>query len=539
MKDIVLKYVLQNSVKYNGKPNPNAVIGKILQENQDLRKDIPNLQKEVAKTIKEISSWSLEKQENELKNFKFKKIIKKEKKFSLNNPKNIVMRFAPNPNGPPSIGHCRQAVWNWFFVKKHKGKFILRFDDTDPKIKPPLKQAYKLYKKDLAWLGIKPHKTVIQSSRFNTYYKYAEELVKKNHAYVCTCKPEQFRKLIHQKQACPCRNLKDQEKRYKKLFTKYKEGEAVLRIKTDLEHPNPAVRDWPALRIVDKPKHPLKKAKVWPLLNFASAIDDHLLKVTHILRGIDLQASRDRQQYIYKYFKWTYPETIYTGKLIFFGMKSTSEIKKLIDQKKITGWDDIRLGTIMSLRKRGFKPEAITKFLLELGINRNEVKVSVEKLNSYNKDLIDKGTNRYFAVFNSKKIKIEKSPNIKVKAPLHPDFPKKDSRLINTKDEFYIQDDLVRGKMYRFMHLFNFKDKKFVSKNYDANLNATLIHWLPIDKNLVNVEVVLPDNSKIKGLAENNIKKLKLNETIQFERNFFCTLIKKDKNKYLFYYLHK
>ena len=88
------------------------------------------------------------------------------------------------------------------------------------------------------------------------------------------------------------------------------------------------------------------------MLNFASAIDDHELKVTHILRGIDLKSSGERQLYIYKYLKWTYPETTYTGKLIFHGMKSTSEIKKSIAEKKLTGWDDIRLGTIRALKKK-------------------------------------------------------------------------------------------------------------------------------------------------------------------------------------------
>ncbi len=122
---------------------------------------------------------------------------------------------------------------------------------------------------------------------------------------------------------------------------------------------------------------------------------------------------------------------------------------------------------------------------------------------------------------------------------MHPDFPEKGFRLLNTKNEFYIQDDIKRGITYRFMHLFNFENKRFVSKDYSANLNATLIHWLPISKDLINVEVVLPDNSRIKGLAEKNIENVKLDEIIKFERNFFCTLVEKDNNKYLFYYLHK
>src|SRR3989338_6910506 len=135
-----------------------------------------------------------------------------------------------------------------------------------------------------------------------------------------------------------------------------KEGEAVARVKTDLKNKNPAVRDWPAFRIVDKSKHPFDtKTRVWPLLNFASAIDDYEFGITHIIRGIDLGVSDDRQKYLYDYFKWKYPETIYTGKLYVKGVKSTSETKKLIKEGKLEGWDDIRIGTLMALRRRGIR----------------------------------------------------------------------------------------------------------------------------------------------------------------------------------------
>ena len=139
------------------------------------------------------------------------------------------------------------------------------------------------------------------------------------------------------------------------MFNKYKEGEAVYRVKTDLENPDPAVRDWPGFRIIQKSKHPLdKKSRVWPLLNFASAIDDKEFNITHIVRGIDLRISDDRQGYIYKYFGWKYPTTIYQGKLILKGTKSKTEIKEKLAAGELDGWDDPRLSTVMAFRKRGF-----------------------------------------------------------------------------------------------------------------------------------------------------------------------------------------
>src|SRR6185295_11231693 len=103
-----------------------------------------------------------------------------------------------------------------------------------------------------------------------------EKLIKMNKAYVCICDIEEKKKLTDAKKTCPCWSLSanDTLERWKKMFTTYKEEQAVLRIKTQHDHKNPALRDWPAFRIVDKSEHPLnQKAKVWPLLNFASAID--------------------------------------------------------------------------------------------------------------------------------------------------------------------------------------------------------------------------------------------------------------------------
>ena len=532
MDDLILKYVLYNSVKYD-KVEVNSVLGKIIAEKPELKNNIKEVIKKINEKIKEVSKLSLEEKEKKLEGYNFeKKEVKRE--LELQNVKGkVVMRFAPNPNGPIHIGHSRQAILNSYFCDKYKGDFILRFDDTDAKVKIPMKEAYKWTEEDLKWLGIKIKKVVRQSSRFDIYYKYAEQLINKNYAYVCECKD--FKDYVDKRKECPCRNLKDHLKRWKNMFTKYKEGDTVLRIKTNIDDKNPAVIDWPAFRIIEKGKHPFKKARVWPLLNFASAIDDYEFNITHIVRGIDLSISDERQGYIYKHFGWKYPETIYTGRLFFQGLKSTSEIKKLIKEGKLTGWNDLSLGTIRTLRRRGFKAEAIKNFILSMGINRNDVNIDINHLESFNKDIIDKESNRYFVVFNPKRIKID-APDMNVKVPLHPDF-ERGFRNFKTKQEFYIQDNLEKDKLYRFMHLFNFKDNKFVSKELDKE--AKLIHWLPVSKDLVNVEVLMNDNSVKKGLGERNLKNVKLNHIIQAERNFFMKLEKKQKNKLTFVYTHR
>ena len=541
----VLKHVLNNAVKFNGKANPGAIIGKLIQENPEIRKDIGSTSKKINEVVKKVNSMSLEQQQDELKKFNLpekKKVKEIVTVPELQNVKGkVIMRFAPNPNGPMSLGHSRIALWNYFFTQKYKGIFILRFDDTDPKNKVPVKEAYKWFEEDIKWLKIKINKIVTQSKRFSIYYKYAELLIKDNNAYICTCNSEEFKKLIDKSMECECRNLSTSEnlKRWKKMFKSYKEGEAVYRVKTNIMHENPAVRDWPAFRIISRSTHPLnKKARVWPLLNFASAIDDHELKTTHILRGIDLEISDIRQKYIYDYFNWQYPETIYLGKIIFSGVKSTSEAKRLIQEKKLTGWDDPRLGTLRALKKRGFQSDTIINFIKDARLTKSEIHVNFEKLSHLNKEIIDKKANRYFAIINPIKIKIKNAPKLTAKLALHPSL-KKGFKTLKAKDEFYIQDKLEKNKAYRLMHLFNFKDNELISINPDPSLNASLIHWLPVSKDLVSIEIIM-DNAKItKAIAEPSIKKVKKDEVIQLERNFFVRCESNTPKKRLVCFAHK
>ena len=141
---------------------------------------------------------------------------------------------------------------------------------------------------------------------------------------------------------------------------------------------NPALRDWPAARIQTNP-HPRvgDKWRVWPLLDFQSAIEDYLQGVTHIIRGKDLMDSTRKQTLLYQHFGWDYPETIYWGrvKVHEFGAFSTSQMKKDIAEEIYDGWDDPRLPTLSALSRRGIKPESLSAFWIELGLTQKDISV--------------------------------------------------------------------------------------------------------------------------------------------------------------------
>lgn len=538
MEKEVLRYALENAVKYNGKANVGAVIGKIFSKFKV--KDKKKLVKVVQKIVKEVNKLGLKSQKERL-GPQLKKKIKHELLPKLPNAKGkVVMRLAPYPSGALHIGNARTFILNDYYCKKHKGKLFLVIDDTiGSEEKQISKDAYKLIIDGLKWLGIKFNKIYYKSDRLKIYYKYAEELIKKGFAYVCECDHTTLRYNRQQGIICDHREktVKENLSDWKKMF-KSKTGSMVLRLKTNMQDLNPAFRDRVLFRISDR-KHPRvgKKYRVWPMLEFSWAIDDHLLGITHVLRGKELRMESDVEKFIWKIFKWKSVTFIYSGLIQIFGVKiSKSKSRKEVETKKYIGWDDPRTWSLQSLKRRGINPEAIRNFIYGLGLSETEITANINSLYHENKKFIEKTSNRYFAIFDGKNIKIKNAPKLTAKLPLHPEV-NRGYRVLKTNENFLIQDKLKKNKNYRLMHLFNFKDNKFISKNLDEKLNATLIHWLP-SKGNAKVEVLMPDGTIKNGIGEKTLKKVKVGEVIQFERQFFVKCDSKGK-VFKFWFTHR
>jgi glutamyl-tRNA synthetase len=428
-------------------------------------------------------------------------------------------------------------VVNSEYTKKYKGKFIIRFDDTDPATKRPMLEAYDWYLEDCEWLGAKPDEVIIASDRVPRYYEVAEELIQKDGAYVCFCEQEIFKALKDAKKACLHREQgieKNIEYWHKMIRGEYKEQEAVLRIKTDIKHKDPAIRDWVAFRIIKTP-HPRvgDRYSVWPLLDFESAVEDHLLGTTHIIRGKDLADSERRQRYIYEYMGWTYPRTLHWGRVQIheFGKLSTSGLKKAIAEGVYTGWDDPRVPTIRALRRRGIMPEAIRKFMIDLGLGETDISLSMDTLYAENRKLIDPVANRYFFVWNPVELEIEGAEPKVARAPLHP--AKKEMRAIPVGTKVLVcrddVDTLKVGERLRLKDLYNIEimslsppKARFIGTDMELvkKEKARIIHWVPPDGR--NVRVLTPEG-EYTGIGERGIEK-ELNKVVQFERFGFVRI---------------
>jgi len=542
-------YALKNALEHGG-----AVLGKVLPKlfNHGLdKKDIKKVMPELNKVISEVNKMSkvdVEKEFEKVKGLVKEREIKEKDLLALDveKGKKVVMRFEPSPSGPMTIGHAYVMGLNHLFVERYRGKLILRIGDTNPEnIYEP---AYKLLIEDANWLtsnGVS--EVVVQSTRLKRYYEYFEKLLALDKVYICSCEPDEFRELVNAKKACPCRELdvKEQKARWKKMFKGYRQGEVVARLKTNLDDKNPAMRDYPLMRINDS-KHPRtgKKHRVWPLMNMAVTVDDIDSGVTHVIRAKDHADNAKRQKIMYDYFGKKFPQALFVGRINFDGMPvSASQMRKDIDSKKYSGWDDIRLPTLLALKRRGYTPEALLKYAFEVGVSLTDKKVSKEdffkSINAFNREVIDAKASRYFFVDSPNKVKIGGAGELEVKIPLHPDDHKRGFRKLKSGGEFYVSDKLEKGKNYRFMHLFNFKDKEFISQEVDESLKVMMIHWLPVSKDLMKVKVLMEDGKEIKGLGEPDMGKVKEGDVVQFERFGFVRLDKNTKTEMGFWFLHK
>ncbi|MDD5615919.1 MAG: glutamate--tRNA ligase [Candidatus Methanoperedens sp.] len=560
IKIIIKKYALQNAVKYNKTPQAGAVMGKVMAQ-PDLRSMAKEITVLVNEVLVEIDQMSPEARGEELNKIAPELIAElKEKKEPekglppLEVGGALVMRFAPNPNGPPTLGSARGIVVNSEYTKKYKGKLIIRFDDTDPATKRPMLEAYTWYLEDCEWLGAKPDEVVIASDRIDKYYEVAEQLIKKGGAYVCFCEQETFKALKDEKKACQHRNEKPQKNLefWKKMLAgEYKEQEAVLRIKTDIAHKDPAIRDWVAFRIIKTP-HPRPevggKYCVWPLLDFEGAVEDHLLGTTLIIRGKDLTDSETRQRYVYKYMGWTYPETMHWGRVQIheFGKLSTSGIKKAIAEGQYSGWDDPRLPTIRAIKRRGILPEALRKFMLDLGLGETDISLSLDTLYAENRKIIDPVANRYFFVWDPVELEVEGAEPKIAKAPLHPtrggirEIPAGTTVLITKNDA----DSLKEGERLRLKDLYNIEvisisplQVKFIGTDMDLvkKEKARIIHWAPLDG--LKVRVLSPDREFI-GMGEHGMEK-EVDKVVQFERFGFVRIDSVNGDEIVAYFTHK
>jgi len=557
VKKAALKYALQNAVQFKGKANPGTVIGKILSDEPKLKSKIKDVASAAKAAVEEVNNLRLGKQTKKLEELAPELLEKKktEKRSLAELPdakqEKVVTRIPPEPSKYAHIGHAISFMINYLYAKKYDGKCFVRFEDTNP---GKSKQEYvDTILEDIKYLGIKADKVSYVSNDLEKLYDYAGKLVSGKHAYVCFCDVEKMRDSRREGIECDCRSSSAEENKanWKRMLKRdFKEGEAVLRIKGDMKSKNSVMRD-PVIFRISYEKHYRHGDKfcVWPLYDFENAVEDGLQGITHVLRSIEFGGMRvelqDRIKSLLKLPKQTI--TQYGRFNVTDALTQGREIRELIENKKVCGWDDPRLVTIRALARRGIQPETFADLAVEVGLSSTPTNIDWSVISSFNRKYLDASSHRYFFVENPKEIKIEKAPKAKVSLKLHPS-DKKASRDFSVSDGFLISENdyhelmiYKNNELVRLMDCLNFKvsDKLvFDSREVEhyRNKGSKIIHWLP-SKGNIEAEVLMPDATTVQGLAESSAGKIKVGEIVQFTRFGFCRLEKKEK-KLFFIYCH-
>ena len=551
VKKIIRGIALLNASEHNGKTRNDAVISKVLGSRPELRGKTKEVMPIISEIVNEVNALSLPIQKSELESKFPELLVVKPKQDRDGLPSldgveqgKIVTRFPPEPNGYPHIGHAKAAIIDEEYARMYGGKLIFRFDDTNPE-KERL-EYYAAIKVGLDWLGVKYDHVKNTSDDIELIYKKAEEIIQSGDAYVCTCNKETISKNRREMLSCKCStgDLSQNTKRWNDMFKKYKPGDAIVRFRGDMHSENTAMRDPTLLRIIDEP-HPIHKDKyrIWPNYDFAVAIEDSIDGITHAFRTKEYELRNELYYAILDKLKMRKPKVLEFSRLEFDGMPVSKRIlKPLVEEGKVSGYDDPRLPTLEAMRRRGIVPEAIRKFVLSLSFTKSDTLAPFETLESFNRKIVDPTSIRLFIATDPVKLTVKNNNLTEIDVTNH---PQKDmgKRKIQVDGSFYISGDdaksLKVGNEIRLLELYNIVITK-VGTEIEANMTDNTfkpqipkIQWVP-RQNVAKIEVLIPkilfvneqfnENSlEIKqAFTEPHYLELNVGTEIQFVRYGYC-----------------
>ena len=409
----------------------------------------------------------------------------------------ICTRFPPEPNGYLHIGHAKSILLNYGLAKKYGGQFNLRFDDTNPTKERT--EFVDSIKEDVLWLGADfGEHLYFASDYFEIMYEKAVLLIKKGLAFVCDLSAEEIREyrgtLKEPGRNSPYRDRSIEENL--KLFTemkdgKYPDGSKVLRAKIDMSAPNINMRDPVIYRIARLAHHNTgDRWCIYPMYDFAHPIEDAIEGVTHSICTLEFEDHRPLYEWVVEHTEWEHPpKQIEFAKMYLTNVVTGKRyIKKLVEDGIVDGWDDPRLVTIAALRRRGFTPESIQRFVELVGVAKADSSVDYAMLEYCIRDDLKMKVPRMMAVLDPIKLVIDNYPEGQTEmldADNNLENPDLLKRQIPFGRELYIERDdfmetpipkykrLYPGNEVRLMHAYFVKA---VSCEKDADGKVTVVH---------------------------------------------------------------
>ena len=409
----------------------------------------------------------------------------------------VQTRFPPEPNGYLHIGHAKSILLNYGLAQKYGGKFNLRFDDTNPtKEKTEFVESIMA---DVKWLGADfEDRLFFASNYFQQMYECAVLLIKKGKAFVCDLTADQIREyrgdFTTPGKESPYRNRSIEENL--KLFEemkegKYQDGEKVLRAKIDMASPNINMRDPVIYRVARMTHHNTGDAWcIYPMYDFAHPIEDAIEHITHSICTLEFEDHRPLYDWVVRECEFENPpRQIEFAKLYLTNVITGKRyIKKLVEDGIVDGWDDPRLVSIAALRRRGYTPEAIRKFVDLVGVSKANSSVDYAMLEYCIREDLKLKKARMMAILDPVKLVIDNYPEGQtemLEVPNNLENPELGSRMVPFGRELYIErEDFMEEPPRKYFRLFPGNEVRLMSAYFvtctgfekDENGNVTVVH---------------------------------------------------------------
>ncbi|MBQ3794221.1 MAG: glutamine--tRNA ligase/YqeY domain fusion protein [Lachnospiraceae bacterium] len=429
----------------------------------------------------------------------------------------VMTRFPPEPNGYLHIGHAKSILLNYGLAKQYGGKFNLRFDDTNPtKEKNEFVESIKA---DVEWLGADFEDRLFYASNyFDKMYENAVKLIKKGKAYVSDLTAEEMREyrgtLTEPGKEDPARNRSVEENL--QLFEdmkngKFGDGEKTLRAKIDMNSSNINMRDPVIYRVARMTHHNTgDKWCIYPMYDFAHPIEDAEEGITHSICTLEFEDHRPLYNWVVEECEYPHPpRQIEFAKLYLTNVVTGKRyIKKLVEDGVVDGWDDPRLVSIAALRRRGFTPESIQKFVELCGVSKANSSVDYAMLEYCIREDLKSKRPRAMGILNPVKLVIDNYPEGEsevLEADNNLENPELGKRNLTFSKELYIEaDDFMEEPPKKYFRLFPGNEVRLMHAYFvtctgcekDENGNVTVVHctYDPATKG-----GNAPDGRKVKG----------------------------------------
>ena len=421
----------------------------------ELKEELKKFDEALQKKKEELSSQNPEEEKSEKD--KLSTLMARDMRSALNTTElikkhlevtggKIMTRFPPEPNGYLHLGHAKAMRFCFTSASNAGGNCYLRLDDTNPE--KETKEYIDSIKENCEWLGYHPWKVTYASDYFDDLYNIAVKLIKKGLAYVDNLSKQEISEYREKKIDSPYRNRTVEENL--KLFEmmrqgRFEEKECCLRMKIDMKHNNPCMRDPVAYRIKYVPHpHAGDKWCIYPTYDFTHCLNDSLENITHSLCTLEFEIRRDSYYWLleaaemYRPFVWEYSRLNVTHIVV-----SKRKLLQLVTSHTVNGWDDPRMPTINGLRRRGYTADAINNFVDTIGVTRrgNENIISIKLLENAVKSDLDKKAPRTMAVIEPIKVNIVNlKEDLSIDTPLFPKLKESGGvRKVNLTKNIFIE----------------------------------------------------------------------------------------------------